>query len=507
VWAACALVGCKGNVEPAPTAAAVITESSRLAAEPPPAPREFRAAWVATVDNIDWPSKRGLDAATQKKEIEAILDRAAELKLNALVVQVRTTADALYESKLEPWSVYLTGEQGKSPGYDPLKLWIDGAHARGIELHAWFNPYRAMHSANKAPLASTHISKTNPAIVKEYGGFLWLDPGEPAAEDLSFRVFMDVIERYDVDGIHIDDYFYPYPVRSNPKDENDKSEKPFPDEPSWQRYLASVKKGEKPLSREDWRRQNINHFVERIYEGKQKRKPWVKFGISPFGLGRKGHMPEPLAGFDQYDKLYADAALWLQKGWCDYFTPQLYWPIAQKAQSFPALVDYWASENKLHRHLWPGLYTGRVDQKGKTVYTLDEVTNQIAITREKPFPAGHVHFSFKTFLSNDALNQLLLKETYTDEALVPATPWLDGKPPAAPRATLRRGTLSLSPAFGSEPIRAYAIWTRAGENAPWQFRVEPGRARAVSVAADVTDVVVTAVDRAGNESKRVRVSP
>jgi uncharacterized lipoprotein YddW (UPF0748 family) len=501
------LAGCVQSPSPASAAPvpATIPATARLAAEPPAAPREFRAAWVATVDNIDWPSKRGLDADTQRKEIEAILDRAAALKLNALVVQVRTTADALYESKLEPWSVYLTGEQGKSPGYDPLRLWVDGAHARGIELHAWFNPYRAMHSANKAPLAPTHISKTNPAIVKEYGGFLWLDPGEPAAEQLSFDVFMDVIDRYDIDGIHIDDYFYPYPVRANPKDETDKSERDFPDEPSWQQYLSKLSPGAKPLSRADWRRQNINHFVERIYKGKQQRKPWVKFGISPFGLGRKGHMPEGITGFDQYEKLYADAALWLHKGWCDYFTPQLYWPIAQKAQSFPVLVEYWASENTLKRHLWPGLYTTRVDQPGARQYTLDEVPNQIAITREKALPAGHVHFSFKTFLSNEALNAKL-NETYADEALVPATPWLDRRLPPAPRVSLDAGVLMVGPAQGREPIRVYAIWTRMGPNAPWQFRVEPAEMSKLTLDAGVTDVVVTAVDRAGNESRRVRVS-
>jgi hypothetical protein len=184
----------------------------------------------------------------------------------------------------------------------------------------------------------------------------------------------------------------------------------------------------------------------------------------------------------------------------------LYWPIGQKAQAFPVLVDYWASENPMKRHLWPGLYTGRVDQSGARQYTLDEVPNQIAITREKPYPAGHVHFSFKTFLTNDGLNAKLLERTYTDEALVPATPWLDAKPPAAPRVTFDAGDreLALEAARG-EPVRAFAVWTRAGQDAPWQFRVEPIGTKPIRLDAGVTDVVVTAVDRAGNESRRVRL--
>jgi uncharacterized lipoprotein YddW (UPF0748 family) len=185
----------------------------------PPLPREFRAAWVATVANIDWPSKPGLSTAQQQAEIIAIVDRAADINLNALILQVRTSADAVYPSSLEPWSEYLTGEQGRapSPAYDPLKFWIDEAHKRGIELHAWFNPYRAKHNQSKSVNSRTHISATEPSLVKSYGGYLWLDPGERRASEHTLSVIMDVVNRYDVDGVHIDDYFYPYPVAAAPE--------------------------------------------------------------------------------------------------------------------------------------------------------------------------------------------------------------------------------------------------------------------------------------------------
>src|SRR6478609_6698781 len=206
-----------------------------LATQPPAAPREFRAAWVATVANIDWPSKKGLSTAEQQAEMHAMLDKAVELKLNAIIFQIRTSADAFYDSKLEPWSEYLTGTQGQAPEpfYDPLALWVSEAHKRGLELHAWFNPFRARQSAAKSAQAASHLSNTRPDWVKSYGDQLWIDPGEPAAADHSIAVFKDVLQRYEVDGIHIDDYFYPYAVN----DPVSKQEIDFPDEPSWQRYL------------------------------------------------------------------------------------------------------------------------------------------------------------------------------------------------------------------------------------------------------------------------------
>src|SRR5688572_16637513 len=298
---------------------------------PPPAQREFRAAWVATVGNIDWPSKKGLSAEEQQREAIAILDKTKEIGMNAVVFQIRTSADALYKSDLEPWSEFLTGEQGKDPGYDPLAFWIEESHKRGLELHAWFNPFRAMYGGGKVETRSKdHIWNTNRDVVKVYGNMLWMDPGEPAAEKQSLNVFMDVVERYDVDGIHIDDYFYPYPVQDKEKNEVD-----FPDDPSWKRYQESGGK----LSRHDWRRENINRMMKKIYEGTKKRKPWVRFGISPFGIWKPGY-PQVVQGFNQYEKLYADAKLWLNKGWLDYWTPQLYWKLSAPAQPYEPLLNW-----------------------------------------------------------------------------------------------------------------------------------------------------------------------
>ena len=322
---------------------------------PPAAPREFRAMWIATVANIDWPSRTGLSTAEQQQEIKKIVAAAKRLKMNALVLQVRPAADALYTSATEPWSEYLSGVQGQAPQpfYDPLTLWVSEAHANGLELHAWFNPYRARHSAAKSKPAANHLINTRPELVKTYGDQRWMDPGEPAAAKRLLDVVRDVVRRYDVDGVHIDDYFYPYPVKAALDASSaspaisaisaipDQPDVDFPDDASWQRYVA----GGGRLNRSDWRRDNVNRLVQTLNNAIHAEKPWVKFGISPFALPRPDRRPEGIAGFSQYDKLYADVELWWTQGWLDYLAPQLYWPIAQTAQSFPVLLDYWSRTN------------------------------------------------------------------------------------------------------------------------------------------------------------------
>ncbi len=488
--------------------------------EPPAAPREFRGVWVATVQNIDWPTARGLSTADQQKEAIAILDRMVALNMNAVVLQVRTTCDALYDSKLEPWSIYLTGVQGQAPSpyYDPLAFWIEESHKRGLELHAWFNPYRAKHAqAQDTPVSPTHVSVTNPDIVKSYGGFLWLDPGEQAAADQSFNVFMDVVSRYDLDGIHIDDYFYPYPVQ-NPQGAG---ELDFPDEPSWQKHLAATGKTATPArpttgpatfpanpDRADWRRENVNKLIKRIHEGTREIKPHVKFGISPFGIGRTGKV-ESIRGFDQYEKLYADAALWLQEGWCDYWTPQLYWPIAQTPQSYPVLLDYWISENKKNIHIWPGLYTGKlIEGDVKRRYDAQEPIDQINLTRQRPDASGHVHFSMKVLMREEEGVNLMREFGYATPALIPASPWLDNSPPPAPLARIATGTdskSSLELAQGDgEPAAVWAVWTQGAEG--WSFQSISSSTLSIPLAPQTKAVVVSAVDRTGNESTRVRLA-
>ena len=479
------------------------TSPSPRVEEPPPAPREFRAVWVATVANIDWPSRPGLPAGQQRAELIAILDRVSALKLNAVVLQVRPAADSLYASELEPWSEYLSGAQGGDPGYDPLKVWIDEAHRRGLELHAWFNPYRARHHEAKSPLAASHLAKTHPAVVKRYGEMLWMDPGEPVAVERTLAVVRDVVRRYDVDGVHIDDYFYPYPVPvpdSGPRPPgglvDPRPMLDFPDDPSWERY----REGGGQLARADWRRQNVNQLVERMHGAIHELKPWVKFGISPFGLGRPNLRPAGIEGFSQYDKLYADVELWVQQGWMDYLTPQLYWPIKQKPQAFGVLLDYWAKQNTAQRHLWPGLFSSAINDTPKS-WGPEEILNQIELLRSQPAAGGHVLFSMVSLMQNRrGLSTALETGLYQKAALVPATPWLGSGKPQAPR--LRRqadGRIAILPAKAAAVAR-FAIWRRHGGE--WSFAVQPAGEALIDVNAAET-IVVSTVDRLGNESPRV----
>jgi uncharacterized lipoprotein YddW (UPF0748 family) len=397
-------------------------------AKAPEPMREFRGVWVATVGNIDWPSKKGLPTDQQQKEIIAILDRTKELNLNAVVFQVRPSADALYDSKIEPWSEYLTGEQGKAPEpyYDPLQMWVEEAHKRGLELHVWFNPYRAKAGPSAGGVADNYIGKTHPEVVKDYGkNQQWMDPGEKLVQDQSLAVMMDVVKRYDIDGVHMDDYFYPYKVKApNGKDDLD-----FPDEPSWQKYVASGGK----LNRNDWRRHNVDTFVEKLYQQIKDAKPWVKLGISPFGIWQPGYPPQ-IKGFNQYESLYADAKKWINEGWVDYFTPQLYWRISSPGQSYPVLLKWWLEQNTHDRHIWPGLFTSKINGEANG-FNVDEIINQVVITRFLG-ANGNVHFSMRPFMTNKyKLNDMLTGKDgiYAQPALVPASPWLGMEVPGKPK--------------------------------------------------------------------------
>jgi len=435
--------------------------------DPPPLPREFRAAWVATVEHIDWPSRRGLTTAEQRAEMLALLDRAREIGLNAIVLQVRPSADAIYPSAIEPWSEYLTGESGRAPDppWDPLAEWIDGAHRRGLELHAWFNPYRARHHAARSAPAAGHVANTEPAIVKRYGEQLWMDPGEPRAAERLLAVVADLLARYDVDGVHIDDYFYPYPV-------NDAlgREVAFPDEPARGRYLA----GGGTLALADWRRDNVDRLVQLLHREIHRIKPWVRFGISPFGLPRPSLRPPGIEGFSQYDRLYADVERWLHEGWLDYLAPQLYWPIARAAQAFPVLLDAWAAQNRQRRHLWPGLFTSRIGDVPARAYAPDEVLAQIDLVRSRPTAGGHLHFSIAALLQDrEGIATRLREGPYAAPALPPATPWLAEAAPLPPQAVLRWHPgggfdLQVHAEPGAPPLRQAVVWRRdAGARWRW----------------------------------------
>jgi len=478
----------------------------------PSAIREFRAAWVATVANINWPDQPGMPVEEQKKDAIELLDLLSENNFNAVIFQVRPQCDALYKSDLEPWSYYLTGEQGKAPEpfYDPLEFWIDEAHKRGLELHAWLNPYRA-HHVSGGPLTETSIVKSKPGLALFLErGYWWLDPALKGTQDHSYSVVIDLVRRYDLDGIHFDDYFYPYPDYNNFKD--------FPDEKSWQSYLDSGGK----LSRSDWRRKNVNDFIKRVYEGIKAEKPFVKFGLSPFGIWRP-YNPPSISGFDQHEVLYADARLWLNKGWIDYYTPQLYWPTGQLAQSYPVLLGWWSSENKKGRHLWPGINIGRFSGDK----AIDETISQIMISRGMlPQSPGVVHWSIGPLVFNPLLANAIAKGPYEKEALVPPSPWLSHSLPDQPLVKMENmgDSVRISWNNGNEKdIAKWVIYKKYG--ASWKYSIlgnetankilpsfeidkeallsmDPGSMDNTSeVLTPLDSVAVSAVDRYGNESQ------
>lgn len=473
----------------------VIETERKERKQPPLNIEEFRAAWVATVANINWPSKSGLSTEQQKQEALKLLDFLESHNFNAVIFQVRPQADALYKSELEPWSYFLTGEQGKAPQplYDPLEFWITEAHKRGLELHVWLNPYRAHHTTG-GEVTETSIIKKKPELAIELAnGMWWLDPANPETQDHSAAVVMDIVKRYDIDGVHFDDYFYPYDSYNDGKD--------FPDNTS---YLA-YKNDNGTLERADWRRDNVNRFIKRIYDEIKAEKPYVKFGLSPFGIWRPGY-PESVQGYDQYEKLYADAKLWLNKGWIDYFTPQLYWQINQYGQSFPELLGWWESENTMNRHLWPGLKVGL----GGDERNIDETINQIMITRGMlPKSKGAVHWSIGPLVQHENLAKALVEGPYRKKALIPASPWLDDSAPEAPEMNNKIENDRLKMSWKNEQtkdIDKYVLWFKY-EEGNWDYKILDGSITFYSLQYIVGEkkrkidkIGITAVDRLGNQS-------
>ncbi|ALS96875.1 glycoside hydrolase family 10 protein [Lacimicrobium alkaliphilum] len=451
---------------------------------------EFRAAWVASVVNINWPSEPGLSPQQQQQEAIALLDSMASANLNAVILQVRPHADALYQSELEPWSYYLTGEQGQPPEpfYDPLSFWIEQAHNRGMELHAWINPYRAHHFEG-GEISEQSLVKTNPELVKALNnGMYWMNPTREETVNHSLAVIEDIVSRYDIDGIHYDDYFYPYPAYNDGED--------FPDRAEYAQYLAEGGS----LTLNDWRRDAVNRFVKTLYQQVKAIKPHVKVGISPFGIWRP-QSPETIAGLDQYDTLFADARLWLNQGWLDYFTPQLYWDTNRVAQSFPVLLAWWQQQNFQDRHLWPGLNSNKV----ATVQGIDEVVNQIMFSRALlQEQAGQVFWNVRTVTDNPRFHQVLTQNIYANQALVPPSPWLDSTPPEPPAVEIQSGdeVVVKWQKTGSEPVFRWVLYYKDSDR--WRYRIFNKNTHEFGFPADsrITDIAVVAVDRTGLKSER-----
>lgn len=392
---------------------------------------EFRAVWVATVVNIDWPSKPGLSTKEQQNEIISIVDKHHKMGMNAIILQVRPAADALYQSNIEPWSRYLTGQPGKAPNpyYDPLDFWISECHKRGMELHAWLNPYRVAQKATE-PLAGNHIAFKHPDWILHYGSRLYFDPGLPQTRAFVTKVVKDIVSRYDVDAIHFDDYFYPYPLKEE-----------FPDTTSFKNYSRGFLKEDKA----DWRRENVDITIKMLNDTIKATKPWVKFGISPFGVWRniaddpKGS--DTRAGATNYDHLYADVIKWQKNGWIDYLLPQLYWQIGHPLVDFELLSNWW-KEHSYNRAMYigHGVYKSNPTSSTKEWTQPGELPKQINLLRTIDEINGSAFYSSKHFNRDlmgfqDSLKQNL----YKTPAIVPAMNWIDNKPPKPVRKLDKSG--------------------------------------------------------------------
>ncbi len=425
--------------------------------------REFRGVWVATVANIDWPSKPGLSTSEQQKEIIEIVDLHKKNGINAIILQIRPTADALYSSELEPWSAFLTGEQGKAPEpfYDPLEYWISEAHKRGMELHAWLNPYRINLDTTDI-LSQTHIIHQHPEWLFTYGGRSYFSPANPGVWNFVRDVVVDVVRRYDVDAIHFDDYFYPYKIENQE----------LPDSLDFIRFGGDYY----PDRLEEWRRHNVDTIISLLGSAIKAEKAWVKFGISPFGVWRNRsddeRGSETTAGTSNYDGLYADVLHWQKEGWIDYLMPQLYWREDHPAVGFSTLA-YWWNDFSFGRHMYVGLAPYRLDRKSQHPQWRKEkhLLRQIDLIRDLEGLFGFACFSSKHFFRKDLarLNKTLQKEYCQSPALVPEMHWIDAQAPGRPMNLRMEGKTLLwdAPETSDEMDRSrfFAVYRyKPGEN-------------------------------------------
>lgn len=454
--------------------------------------REFRGVWIASVANINWPSRNNLSVDQQKSEAINMLNMLQENNFNAVVFQARPSADALYTSELEPWSYFLTGKTGEPPfpNYDPLQFWIEESHKRGMELHVWLNPYRAHHSNGGAVTSQSMANKLSDITIKLKNGMYWLDPANPRTQGHVSNVVKDLVKRYDLDAIHFDDYFYPYATYNKGAD--------FPDNESWSAYQSAGG----ALSRADWRRENVNQFVERIYKEIHAQKNHVKFGISPFGIWKPGY-PEGIVGSSQYDELFADAKLWLNKGWVDYFSPQLYWPINSKGQSFVSLLNWWKSENTMGRHLWPGLNTVEVKVSDRP----EEIKNQVELSRQiLKNNAGEVHWSIAGLTKNSNMLSTLKSGPYKEKALTPKSPWIKTIPVEKPTLFIKDNGTSIQASWSSKKSANVFQWVLFTQyNGVWEIEILTldNVSKQINKIKDgkiLNAVAIKAIDRLGNES-------
>ncbi|MFB9252053.1 glycoside hydrolase family 10 protein, partial [Sphaerisporangium melleum] len=422
--------------------------------------RQMRGMWIASVVNTNWPSRPGLSAAQQKSEFLSWLDLAVARRLNAVFVQVRPTADAFWPSALEPWSQYLTGVQGRDPGYDPLGFMVEAAHRRGLAFHAWFNPYRVSMQGDLRRLAPEHPARRNPGWTVTYDGKLYYNPGLPKVRAFVQDAIMDAVTRYDIDGVHFDDYFYPYPVPG----------KQFNDAAAYARHGSGF------ADKAAWRRHNVNLLIKEMGERVRKAKPYAQWGVSPFGIWRNAGTDRhgsATSGSQSYDDQYADSRLWVRKGWIDYVVPQLYWYIGMKAADYAVLAPWWARLVEDTRTLlWIGQGAYNVGVAGLPAPWQDpaELSRHLTMNRDHPGIGGDVYFSAGD-LRADRIGaiQRLQRDHYQRPALPPVPPRLASGPrphrPVITRAAAARGGVALSVrATGHAEPRLYAVYRFDGRD-------------------------------------------
>ncbi len=469
--------------------------------------REFRAVWISHISNIDWPSSKTLTAQQQRDEFVAQLNQHKLSNINAVVVQVRPSCDAIYPSAIEPWAEWLTGKQGKSPGYDPLQFMIDETHKRGMEFHAWFNPYRAVVSTTSSSIDTSHVSVKHPEWCITYGNLKFLDPGQSEVRNYVTSVIMDVVRRYDIDAVHFDDYFYPYPQTGVTISDS----------------ITYAQQSRGFTDKNAWRRDNVNLMVKMVADSIKSVKKYVKFGISPFGIWRNNGSDvqgSATLGLESYSAIYADSRRWVQQGWLDYITPQLYWSIGFAPAAYDVLVPWWANVSQgRHLYIGQGIYRINTSTDPKWL-NASEVPNQLRLNRSTPSVLGSIHFSSKQVLNNllgfqDSLRQ----QFYNRPALIPAMRWKDSIPPLAPT--------NLTASINSNQTQVTLKWNRPatatdGDKAAYYvvYRFLFGEAIDLNKVAAIrqitatdttsfTDIyanpggfqyVVTAIDRLHNES-------
>lgn len=465
--------------------------------------RELRGAWIATVVNIDWPLDKNSSVEIQKQNLKNQLDSLADVGINAIFFQVRTECDALYKSNFEPWSYWLTGEQGKAPEpfYDPLKFAINESHKCGMELHAWFNPYRAVRDTTYYKLDKNHIALQHPEWIIKSAKFKMLDPGLPEVRKHILNVMNDVLINYNVDGIHFDDYFYPY----GPKIANEDS-------------ATFVQNSRGIANIDDWRRDNINLLMKEIYEVVKLTKPYVKFGISPFGIVRNKYANTN--GFNSYDIIYCDPLNWLDNKIVDYITPQVYWEIGHKKADYAKLVPWWAKIST-DRHLYIGQYSSKMAAKDYNG-NKNELGNQVRLNRKIKNVLGSVYFSAKSITRNwNGLADSMKNDWYNTIALPPTMPWLDSTPPLEPEnvhiVKTKFGLLIdwnlPNPAKDGEFPNYYLVYKFNPKDKIDLTKAENIVAKILNKKTSYFNLrgnsnhiyVVTSVDRLHNESKGVRV--